>query len=107
MLQFFCYENGVIDKKKQEYSIKISQEIFNKIGFYPRDYFSKGKSGFGFARLYQLFGDRLQNIDAIDSKYFNAAKKYAAAVKSKKQEYGFKTKLLEESGVAKTKINFF
>ena len=97
-------KNVLLRAKKFAPIIKDLDE-FNKIGFYPRDYFSKGKSGFGFARLYQLFGDRLRNIDAIDSKYFKAAKKYAAATKSKKQEYGFKTKLLEDSGVKKTKTN--
>ena len=55
--------------------------------------------------MFDRFVDRLQNIEPVDSKYFNAAKKYAEATKSKKQEYGFKTKLLEDSGVKKTKIS--
>ena len=97
-------KNVLLRAKKFAPIIKDLNE-FNKLGFYPRDYFSKGKAGVSYARLYQLFGDRLQNIDAIDSKYFKAAKKYAAATKSKKQEYGFKTKLLEDSGIKKTKIN--
>ena len=97
--------NKLLRAKKFAPIIKDLDE-FNELGFYPRNYFSKGKVGLTRARLYQLFGDRLKNIPPIDAKYFEAAKKYAAAPLEKKQEYGFKTKLLKESGIKKNKSNF-
>ena len=97
--------NKLLRAKKFAPIIKDLNE-FNQLGFYPRNYFSQGKAGLTSARLYQLFGDRLKDIQPIDAKYFKAAKKYAAAPLEKKQEYGFKTKLLKESGIKKNKSTF-
>ena len=97
--------NKLLRAKKFTPIIKDLDE-FNQLGFYPRNYFSQGKAGLTSARLYQLFGDRLKDIQPIDAKYFKAAKKYAAAPLEKKQEYGFKTKLLKESGIKKNKSTF-
>ena len=97
--------NKLLRTKKFAPIIKDLNE-FNQLGFYPRNYFSQGKAGLTSSRLYQLFGDRLKDIQPIDAKYFEAAKKYAAAPLEKKQEYGFKTKLLKESGIKKNKSNF-
>ena len=97
--------NKLLRAKKFAPIIKDLNE-FNQLGFYPRNYFSKGKAGLTSARLYQLFGDRLKDIEPIDAKYFKAAKKYAAAPLEKKQEFGYKTKLLNESGIKKNKSTF-
>tara|TARA_R100000654_G_scaffold20025_1_gene40554 strand:- start:39 stop:2165 length:2127 start_codon:yes stop_codon:yes gene_type:complete len=97
--------NKLLREKKFAPIIKDLNE-FNQLGFYPRNYFSKGKAGLTSARLYQLFGDRLKDIEPIDAKYFKAAKKYAAAPLEKKQEFGYKTKLLNESGIKKNKSTF-
>tara|TARA_R100000664_G_scaffold31306_1_gene44793 strand:+ start:465 stop:2615 length:2151 start_codon:yes stop_codon:yes gene_type:complete len=97
--------NKLLRAKKFTPIIKDLDE-FNQLGFYPRNYFSKGKAGLTSARLYQLFGDRLKDIEPIDAKYFKAAKKYAAAPLEKKQEFGYKTKLLNESGIKKNKSTF-
>jgi hypothetical protein len=97
--------NKLLKAKKFAPIVKDLNE-FNELGFYPRNYFSQGKVGLSSARLYQLFGDRLKDIEPIDAKYFKAAKKYAASPLEKKQEYGFKTKLLTESGIKKNKSNF-
>ena len=97
--------NKLLRAKKFNPIIKDLTE-FNKLGFYPRNYFSQGKVGLSSARLYQLFGDKLKNIEPIDSKYFKAAKKYVAAPLEKKQEFGFKTKILKETGIKKNKSNF-
>ena len=75
--------NKLLREKKFAPIIKDLNE-FNQLGFYPRNYFSKGKAGLTSARLYQLFGDRLKDIEPIDAKYFKAAKKYAAAPLEKK-----------------------
>ena len=98
--------NKLLRAKKFTPIIKDLDE-FNQLGFYPRNYFSKGKAGLTSARLYQLFGDRLKDIEPIDAKYFKAAKKYAAAPLEKKQEFGYKTKLLNESGIKKKQINIY
>jgi hypothetical protein len=97
--------NQILKAKKFAPIIKDLDE-FTELGFYPRDYFSKGKAGLTVSRMYQLFGDRLENLEQIDSKYFKAAKKYAAAPLEKKQEYGFKTKLIKDSGLEKNKSTF-
>ena len=97
--------NKLLKAKKFAPIIKDLDE-FTELGFYPRDYFSKGKAGLTSSRMYQLFGDRLENIEPIDSKYFKAAKKYATAPLEKKQEYGFKTKLIKDSGLEKNKSTF-
>jgi len=97
--------NKLLRAKKFAPIIKDLNE-FTELGFYPRNYFSQGKAGLTGARLYQLFGDRLKDIEPIDAKYFKAAKKYAAAPLEKKQEYGFKTKLLNQSGIKKNKSTF-
>ena len=59
--------NKLLRAKKFNPIIKDLTE-FNKLGFYPRNYFSQGKVGLSSARLYQLFGDKLKNIEPIDSK---------------------------------------
>jgi hypothetical protein len=77
-------------------------ERFNKIGFYPRDYFQKNAKPLGFksaASLYSRFSDQIQNIEPVDSKYFKVVEKFKNAPLEKKQKSGFKAQLLKDAGL--------
>ena len=80
--------NKLLRAKKFAPIIKDLNE-FTELGFYPRNYFSQGKAGLTGARLYQLFGDRLKDIEPIDAKYFKAAKKIRSCSFRKKTRIWF------------------
>ena len=42
MTEYYCYENGAISKKEQEFNIRTSQKIFSKIDLIPKTFVPPG-----------------------------------------------------------------